>query len=175
MSLASVTSPEDIDFWNRKVTQYVNATAARFRSLVSVTSSLSQGKWSGSGRVPPSISHIGAPLSMIPVHPAYHGLCRSFKFHACGWRNVSVNAFLGLIVLALVVSVGSARTEGQELYINVAARAAWYVLQWLVIGTIDWISWILDMCRPFIKASFKKLSSWGRTTPDNITLDTIGA
>ena len=63
----------------------------------------------------------GADYENIP--PDYRGICEMGKFKGVGWRNVSVVGFLGLLLLALLITMASIRTEDGHLWITVGIKA----------------------------------------------------
>lgn len=57
------------------------------------------------------------------IVPEYRDMCGMGKFKSVGWRNVSVVGFLGLLLLASVVTLASIRAKNGDLWITLCLRA----------------------------------------------------
>ena len=67
--------------------------------------------------------------SLPDTPPGFEDVCKMVKFKSTGWRNVSTWGFLGVLIFAAGVSLGSCRTEEkQELFLVVACRAVYRLL-----------------------------------------------
>lgn len=103
--------------------------------------------------------------------PGFEGICSMVKFNSVGWRNVSVWGFLGLLLLAGGISLGSCCTEEEKLLLVVGFEKVYEVLRWLyfrVVGLPWGKTWATMMgsgrkgvC--WVQRSIGFLADWRRT------------
>ena len=75
------------------------------------------------------------------IPPGFEGICSIVKFNSNGWRNVSVWGFVGLLLLAAGIALGSCRTVESKLFLIVGMETIHKVLQWLYskMAALPWM------------------------------------
>ena len=57
------------------------------------------------------------------VPEIHRGMCDMVKYKAAGWRNVSISGFLGLLGLAVLITLASVRNDDGALWVNIFVKA----------------------------------------------------
>ena len=124
--------------WIRTVqTSFENTLATIQKNLVDIVR--------GDSHQPSSPEH----HHHVEIPPRYRGLCKLGKFRAVGWRNVSAWGLLGLLALALAVTLASIQTSGGEFWIVIATRNIIRSTSQLVnlLSLVPWTSVRADLQR----------------------------
>ena len=96
-----------VDQWKTEARRWFETSLALIQvNLLDIVRGTGNGHGHGLIPVPPYLNRESRDIPQI-----YKGICGLGKFKSVGWRNVSVSGYLGTLLVALLVLLGSCRYQ----------------------------------------------------------------
>ena len=66
------------------------------------------------------------------VLPQYKGICKTDKFKSDGWKDISVVAFIGSLLLATLIGLACVASEDGRLWLTIWGDGATFTFAWTI-------------------------------------------